>query len=325
VAAPVTRIDASEVAEWAPDEAFLPYAYYRDLGADACRRYRAAQLAKIASAPAHRAFRLSGDGGHAVFGITALGWDTEQFGVPAGRVDYVILRPSDGDRRAQLALAVEAARAAAAACDEAKLAHVSARFDSRDLLVIQGMEAAGFQLVDGILKFSLDAAGFVPPPAPDGVVVRQARESDIPALADLAANGFLYDRFHNDPLLADGVADRVHAAWLGNAVRGRTGSGVLCAEVDGVPAGFFILALDEEAGVHLGATIGTLVLITVDPAVRRRGVALALSLGSVAWLRDRGAVRFEVGTQLANVPAANVYLKAGFRLVQTSVSLRRGR
>jgi hypothetical protein len=51
-------------------------------------------------------------------------------------------------------------------------------------------------------------------------------------------------------------------------------------------------------------------------------VALALSLGGTAWLAARGARRVEVGTQLANLPAANLYAKAGFRLVQTSISLR---
>ena len=69
--------------------------------------------------------------------------------------------------------------------------------------------------------------------------------------------------------------------------------------------------------------MGTLVLITGDAGLRRRGVAGALRLGAVEWLKERGARRFEVGTQLANVPAASVYLKSGFKLVNTSLSLRR--
>ncbi len=317
-------LSPEEVAAWAPDEEFLPYSCYPDFTAEACRNYRAAQLRSLASSPAHHPFRVEGDHGSALFGITRLAWDTGQFGMPAGRVDYVLLRPFDPSRRGRLELAVSAAAAAAGACDELGLEHVSARFDSRDLLLIQAMEAAGFQLVDGILKFARSAADFEPPAdRPPGVIIRDAAESDIPELAALAARGFVYDRFHNDPLLAEGVADRVHAAWLENAVRGKTGSGVVCAEVDGKPGGFFIVALDTDAERHFGESVGTLVLITVDRAYRRRGVALALSLGAAAWLKERGAGRFEVGTQLANVPAANVYLKAGFRLVQTSVSLRR--
>jgi GNAT superfamily N-acetyltransferase len=338
----VDAISPEALAGWAAHEPFPPYGFYADFDDARCRAYRARQLATMGGRADHTARRVSVGGAaagapatEAVFGLTTLGWDSDQFGTPAGRLDYLIVAPEAGrpvrpdpqdtaaNRRAYEA-AVEAARAAVAEADRLGIRHLSARVDSRELPVLQALEANGFQLVDAILRFSLDAADFGGVGAlPDGVVLRDAMPSDIEPLAVLAARGFLYDRFHNDPLLAPGVADRVHAAWLTNAVNGKAGDGVLVAEVDGRPAGFFILSLDRLAGEFLGTTIGTLVLITVDAALRRRGVARALSLGSVAWLAERGAARFEVGTQLANVPAANVYLKSGFRLVQTSVSLRR--
>lgn len=332
-----------DLAAWAAYEPFPPYGFYSDFDDEKCRLYRARQLESLAGRPDHHAWLWSGpDGAEVAVGITRLGWDTEQFGTPAGRLDYLIVRPEGGrdgrrgfwragrrrpdlaeDRRT-LALATAAARAALAESDGMGIRHLSARVNSREVPVVQAVEAAGGQLVNAILRFSLDGPDFSGAgPMPPGVALREAGEADIEPLARLAQEGFTYDRFHNDPLLEPGVADRVHGAWLANAVRGRTGSGVVMAEVDGRPAGFFILSIDREAGEFIGTTVGTLVLITVDGTLRRRGVALALSLGSVEWLRDHGATRFEVGTQLANVPAANVYLKAGFRLVQTSVSLRR--
>jgi len=332
----LTPLDANELAGWAAMEAYPPYGFYRDFEDAACRRYRARQLGALAGRSDHAGFKWQGRAGEsAAFGLTTLNWDTEQFGTPAGRLDYLIVAP-DGDsppamdprdtsaNRRLFQVAQAAARAMTAEADARGIRHLSARVDSRELPVLQALESAGFQLVDAILRFSLDVSAWSgAPPLPAGVRLRDAVESDIEPLARLAHDGFLYDRFHNDPLLDDGVADRVHAAWLTNAVRGKAGDGVLVAEVDGRPAGFFILALDRLAGELLGTTIGTLVLITIDGTLRRRGVALALSLGSVDWLKERGATRFEVGTQLANVPAANVYLKAGFQLVQTSVSLRR--
>lgn len=332
----LTPLTVLELPDWAALEAYPPYGFYRDFEEAACRRYRARQLGTMAGRSDHAGFHWQGARGEsAAFGLTTLNWDTEQFGAPAGRLDYLIVAP-DGNRppaidprdtsanRRLFQVAQEAATAMTVEADARGIRHLSARVDSRELPVLQALESAGFQLVDAILRFSLDASRWDgAPPLPAGVRLRDAVESDITPLALLAANGFLYDRFHNDPLLADGVADRVHAAWLTNAIRGTAGDGVLVAEVDGRPAGFFILAVDRLAGELLGTTIGTLVLITIDGTLRRRGVALALSLGSVDWLKERGATRFEVGTQLANVPAANVYLKAGFQLVQTSVSLRR--
>lgn len=326
------KLSAGDLAKWAALEDFPPYSYYADFPAAARVKYRGAQLESMAASAAHRTFSVDGAGGEALVGLTSLAWDTAQLGLPAGRVDYVILKRTEAHgaengrspRPPAVPLAGMAAAAVTRASDEMGIRHLSARFDSRDLAVIQAMEAAGFQLVDAILRFALDAKDFTRPvDLPPGVEIRDAAEADIPALADLAAKGFIYDRFHNDPSLGPGVADRVHAEWLTNAVHGRTGDGVVMGLVDGKPAGFFILALDKAAGTHFDRTVGTLVLITVDREVRRRGVARALSLASVEWLRERGATRFEVGTQLANVPAANVYLTAGFRLVQTSVSLRR--
>ncbi|MDZ4805344.1 MAG: GNAT family N-acetyltransferase [Candidatus Eisenbacteria bacterium] len=332
---PLTKLNAEELAQWADREAYPPYGYYRDFMDAACRCYRARQLTALAGRSDHAGFHWQGGGESAAFGLTTLGWDTEQFGVPAGRLDYLIVAPTGDelpavdprDTGANRRLFRVAGEAAVAMTDHARargIRHLSARVDSRELPVLQALESAGFQLVDAILRFSLDSSEWTGAPSlPAGVRLRDAIESDIEPLAALAANGFLYDRFHNDPLLLEGVADRVHAAWLTNAIHGKAGDGVLVAEVDGRPAGFFILALDRLAGELLGTTIGTLVLITIDGTLRRRGVALALSLGSIDWLKERGATRFEVGTQLANVPAANVYLKAGFKLVQTSVSLRR--
>ena len=325
----VVTLTPDAIDAWAAAEAQPPYAYYGDFTAAARTRYRAEQLRRTLASPHHHALAVSDDAGRAALaGVTTLAWDSEQFGFSAGRLDYLLLRDAAGaplrEPAAACALARRALQAALAHADALGVRHLSARFDSRDLPLVQACEAERFELVDAILKFALrDDAWGGAPPLPAGVALRDAREADIPALADLAARGFLYDRFHNDPALPAGVADRVHAAWLTNAVKGRTGDGVLVAEVDGRPAGFFILALDRAAGEHFGCPVGTLVLITVDAALRRRGVAVALSQGSVAWLPERGARRFEVGTQLANVPAANVYLKSGFRLVNTSLSLRR--
>lgn len=341
--ADLRALTPDELAAWAAFEPFPPYGFYSDFDDARCRAYRARQLASLAGRSDHRAWLWTGPTGDEVaVGLTTLGWDTDQFGTPAGRLDYVIVKPAGGRdgrsgywrvarRRPDVAedrrtyeLAASAAAAAMEQADALGLKHLSARVDSREVPITQALEACGFQLVDAILRFSLDGPEFAGAgPRPPGVVLREAREADIEPLARLAELGFIYDRFHNDPMLPPGVADRVHGAWLANAVRGKAGSGVVMAEVDGQPAGFFILALDRDAGELIGTTVGTLVLITVDLTLRRRGVALALSLGSVEWLRDHGATRFEVGTQLANVPAANVYLKAGFRLVQTNVSLRR--
>jgi dTDP-4-amino-4,6-dideoxy-D-galactose acyltransferase len=291
--------------------------------------YRSAQLERLLANPAHQAFAVSEGSIDAVaLGITRLAWDSEQFGIPAGRLDYLIPAAAPArevrEPRDRLAVCLRmAARAAIEAATTAGLRHLSARIDAREFLTVQALEAAGFQVVDALLRFGLEVGGEVTPAGrADAFHLRDALPEDIPALRALAARAFVHDRFHNDPSLAPGVADRLHAAWVENAVRGATADGVILATAGDRLAGFFVLALDHDAREHFGFPVGTLLLIGVDEAWRRQGVALALSHAGTAWLAARGARQVEVGTQLANLAAANLYAKAGFRLVQTSISLR---
>jgi dTDP-4-amino-4,6-dideoxy-D-galactose acyltransferase len=318
-------LSARDLRAWAADEAFPPYCYYADVSPEARLAYRVAQLERLRADPAHQAFVVS-DGATSVVaaGITRLGWDSEQLGMPAGRLDYVIPAAAPaGDARLLTARLMMAGRAVVEAATAAGLRHLSARLDARELTTVQALEMAGFQVVDGLLRFALAVGDGAPPTGrSDALRLRDAVPEDVPALRALALGAFRYDRFHNDPALAPGVADRLHAAWVENAVRGRTAAGVIVATAADQTVGFFVLALDHEAQKHLGFPVGTLVLIGVDQAWRRRGVALALSHAGTAWLAARGARRVEVGTQLANLAAANLYAKAGFRLVQTSISLR---
>jgi len=319
-AQPAWRWAPGQIGDWLAAGP-LPYdAYGLDRDALVAYAVRATEHAcRVSDVMLSRAIRGPAE---ALAVYQPLAWDTEVLGVEAGRVNFTALNPAArGLPDRGYRLLGEALIGALATADGMRAQHVSARVDARDTMTVQALEAQGFQVVDGLLKFGIDLEAYTLP-APDGPV-RDATETDIPALRALAADGFVYDRFHNDPVVAKETADTLHAVWVENAVRGKTGCGVLVAEVDGEPAGFFILAEDALAREVLGHGVGTLVLITVGKRFRRRGLARRLSLAGAARLRDRGNRFVEVGTQLANLPASRVYLDAGFSLVQTSLSLRR--
>ncbi len=318
---PATPADAPLAEALYRGHPVLHYDYYSDIKPNILESYSVAAAGRALVAEGARGFVLGSGAGLAVY--QPLAFDSQQFGVPAGRFSLFDI---DRELRADPVRAVEAARALAgaalAAARDAGARHVSVRLDARDVPLLHGLEAEGFRVVDAILRFTLDLAAPVAATNAPGVTVRDARNDDVGILRDLAARGFIYDRFHNDPALSRETADRVHAEWVENAVRGRYGCAVLVAEVDGAPAGFFILAEDGAARDVLGLGVGTLVLITVGREFRRRGVARVLTEASARRLRERGNRYAEVGTQLANIPASNVYLASGFRLCHTGVSLR---
>ena len=56
---------------------------------------------------------------------------------------------------------------------------------------------------------------------------------------------------------------------------------------------------------------------------RGRGIAKATTYGALDWFREQGVDIVEVGTQLRNIPASRLYEACGFRLVASSLSLRK--
>ncbi len=86
---------------------------------------------------------------------------------------------------------------------------------------------------------------------------------------------------------------------------------MLIAEVEGKVAGFTKL-IEFKIGA---AKYGCILWIAVDPAYRRRGVALSLTEASVDCLRGRGSAAVFASTQRRNRGALATLGKVGFRRI----------
>ena len=125
-----------------------------------------------------------------------------------------------------------------------------------------------------------------------GIVVRDARDSDLGTLAELEAK-------------VPGAAGWSRAQLADDL--GKPGRLVLAAELDGRVAG--------HAAARLGAPEAQLLTIAVDPKSGRRGVGTALlsALSSRARAAGCSSVTFEVSER--NAPARAFYTRAGARVV----------
>lgn len=215
------------------------------------------------------------------------------------------------------AAALALGRAVADDLSRASIKYAVARLPSPWVQEIQGLEAAGFRYVDGILTFQAPIADLSVPPAADPRV-RLATPADADALAELGATCFVYDRFHNDPMVARTLADRLHGTWVRNSVLGRAADFVVTADSPRGPVGFVTVKMSQVGGIGFG----TVVLVAVAPEAAGRGLAKAMSWEAMRQIAARGGGHCRVGTQIANIPASAVYLSLGLRLVATSVSLR---
>lgn len=240
-----------------------------------------------------------------------LEWDTEQFGIPAARLDFLDACGSyaQASTEKQKLLA-----AVLAQCQEAGIHHLSTRVDTENFTTIHALEKAGFELIDGIQTFFLLLDGrSVSAPS----CARMFAPEDLLEVLEIARTAFIFDRFHADQSLSQAVADRVNENWTRNSCIGTAADAVFVAEEDGRVASYVTCQVDRKT------LRGTIILVATAKWARGRGAAHRASESAIHWFARQGLKDVEVGTQLRNIPAARLYESLGFRMTRTSLTFRK--
>jgi len=301
---------------------FKPYVHYSlRVGEEALQQFFLDRVEVSIRTSANSALWIPGpEGAQGLAVWTRVEWDSQQLGFGAGRLDYLI---ASGDYQNQYATKEALLKAVLEACADQGIQHLTARVHASDLSSIHLLEQYGFITVDGILTFSLDIMDAHWPSPPAGLEIRLSRPEDIEQIKAIARSSYVYDRFHSDPCIPKAVADELHAVWVENSCLGKAADAVVVAAKNGRILGYVTCKIDRQTTQYLGLTIGTIVLVATVADARGRGVAKALTYGALNWFRDQGVDVVEVGTQLRNIPASRLYESCGFRLVASSLSLRR--
>ncbi len=179
-----------------------------------------------------------------------------------------------------------------------------------DAAAVRALEQRGFYLTDlgvtwqGEVGRYLQGAGRGPSP------VRHATEADIPWLQQASVSLFPLSRFYHDPFYSKADADRLHAAWLANSVRGLAADAVLM-----IPEAGFVTCKMAKDGA------GEVVLIGVVDRARQRGAGRALMTAAVEWFRSQAVATVRVKTQVKNLQAMNFYHRLRFDLHSTDMTM----
>ncbi len=240
-----------------------------------------------------------------------LEWDSEQFGIPAARLDFLQASGSYAESRAEKQKLLASVLAQ---CREAGVQHLSTRVETGDFTAIHALEGAGFELIDGIQTFqlSLDGNHASSPPG-----TRLFETKDLPQVLEIGRTAFIYDRFHADPALSPAVADWVHESWTRNCCSGKAADAVVVAEEEEQVASYVTCRVDRDGGR------GIVILVATAQWARGRGAARRASSAALHWFSGQGMRTVEVGTQLRNIPAARLYESLGFQLSGTSLTFRK--
>jgi len=175
--------------------------------------------------------------------------------------------------------------------------------DLNDQTSVHLARTHGFQLVD--LRVTLERTPpAAPPSAPAGLVVRTARDQDIPVLRRIAAASHHDTRFYADGHFTPARCGALYETWIEQACHEPTGR-VYVADVEDQPMGY--VAVTGQPGSE-----GKIGLIAVSAAAQGRGAGAALVARALGWLAEQKVSRVAVVTQGRNARALRLYERHGF-------------
>jgi len=218
--------------------------------------------------------------------LEALEWENRFFGTNSSRVLF-----SDN-----------AGSLTASELDKWSLVQAKISASRTDLL--EGLQASGFQFVEGEIDFSLPVSS-----AGAAVSFDVAKPQDIDTLREQAAGVFRQSRFRT-PWYQPGDSGRFYAQWVENAVRGTFDNQCLLLRQGEKIRGFVTLRQLGGEEARIGLLAG-------------KGVGQTLISLAQAWCQQRGVKRLRIATQIGNSAALRLYMQPGATIESTAFWLYR--
>lgn len=292
---------------------YKPYRNYRVLSRKEQAAVLLAEVNATLTHPDGIVLAVEAAEGLAIVVARALAWDTEFFGIPMGRIEYVFASSVDA--------AAHVIAAAKRALRERGVRHVSARVDVEDVSIVATCEAEGFRLMDAIVTYTTRPRKEPPNPVREVGVIRDFRPEDGPELVRIAEEAYrgFRGRFHVDPHLPDDRCDALYGEWARQCVAFRMADTILVAEgADDRLLGFLAFRKREPVTSVGGVAVygGGLGACRTDTP----GAYAGLIRAGTVWAHDRDGVA-ECQTQNYNFPTIRIYEAVGAHYVRGDYTL----
>lgn len=164
-------------------------------------------------------------------------------------------------------------------------------------------EEHGFHFVDLRVTFIKDLRkpekDFIP-----SWHIRRAVEGDLDTLKEMARSAFPLSRFKVDHHFNQRKADQMYEVWIENDLHTK-GHDVWVIDVEDQLAAFTSVSVKSEGKAQIG-------LVGTREAWRGKGLSLELQRFISEELRNEDILEVEVVTQGRNIPAQNLYQRAGY-------------
>lgn len=270
------------------------------------------------SIPAGKRFIREHDGQLAAeMSLLDLEWDTECFGFRVCRLD--ILQAAQAKPLEEL---LNDIRHYALSHD---IRLITCRIPYSAGLPRRICEKVGFQLVD-VMNIFLGHTHTVPKTTnhngrhiPIESIGRSTlSQEDQQAILRIGSQAFTHGRINNDPTLSEDHTRRFYNKYM-NSCLNNDHLLILVARIEGRVAGFVIGEFDDRFHRNNQPLLGYLKLIAIDSELRGRGIGQRLMHDF--WLAmSRRTKLIEVGTQVDNYKALNLYAACGLKPVSSLIT-----
>lgn len=246
-------------------------------------------------------------------------FDSRVLGIPVGVLK--LITPTTGNKSADILL------------KQNIISHFSIKYPDHYLILrvnsqetssILALENEGFNLIDGQINAHRGVSGyeFVPSQKLSELQFEVARAEDFEKVVSIAKRSFIYDRFHNDPLIEKEKANDVYSIWSKNSLNKIAADEVLVCKDKGEVVAFLDLKIDRID--ELNISIGDYGLGATSEGYQKRGIFEELNRMSLEWFFKAGVNFVQMTTQLTNIPSAKTYLgPLGFQLSNTFLTFRK--
>lgn len=295
--------------------AFKAYRNYRVLPRKAQNAVMLAEVADTLSRDDGIVSLVERNGAQAVAVARALEWDSRFFGVPMGRIEYVLASESR--------MATSALEQAVDRLRDRGVRHISARVDVADIESIGLLEANGFRLMDSLVTYITRPRKEPPNEVREVGTIRPFRSEDAPPLLEITAEAYrgFRGRFHLDPRIPDERADALYLEWAKQCLNASMADMVLVSEgTDGRLLGFLAFRRREPVSSVGGVPVfgGGLGACRVDAP----GAYAGLIRAGTVWAHEHEGVA-ECQTQNHNFPVIRIYETVGAHYVRAEYTLHR--
>jgi L-amino acid N-acyltransferase YncA len=186
---------------------------------------------------------------------------------------------------------------------------VAARTPPGDVALNRLLTAHGFYLVETLIEFHIALQRFEPSFPEDRfrkTALRPLREGDLPRVIEIAATAFSADRFHLDPNVPPGAADRRYAHWVEQSATAGEPVSVLEDQQSGRVIGFVQTRVQVPGAIEMS-------LAAVETTALRSGAGVALYQAILLASKAQGYHTATARASVNNLDSIRLLVRFGFQ------------